>query len=160
MLSKFVDSAVLNGVCFLSLAFPQQQESAMPFRLFTNTYLKKASAKHNGWCFKCHEEVSFPEIVIVCQYKNCPNTFHLGCMQITTFPSDKWICPWHKCAEEDCHEPPLSFCARCPKAICQMHSTDPVKHECNWYAFCVSKLFPILTKTCSLEYQPLEMKAF
>lgn len=137
---------------FSSNCFSIQIKTIMALRLFTNTYLKRTNAEHYGWCFKCHEEVKFPEIVIVCEYEHCPHTFHLECMQITELPSGKWICPWHKCAEENCNEPPILFCKNCPKAICQMHSPSSVTHNCNWYVFILQVMFVfIFTNTCPIE---------
>lgn len=104
-------------------------------RLFTTEYLQIPNDAHDGWCFKCHEKVTFPEVVIVCGYKNCPNTFHLECLNMTKVPINEWTCPWHKCAEVNCNESSSSFCKNCSKAICYLHSKTPTKHTCFWFVF-------------------------
>ena len=75
---------------------------------------------HEDTCFKCGERGE----LVMCDEKNCPKSYHLACLSLTSVPSDEWSCPRHSCMKDTCSEPVSTFCSVCPNAVCNEHATQ------------------------------------
>ena len=78
----------------------------------------KFDKSHEDACFKCGERGK----LIMCDMKGCPKSYHLNCVQLSTVPSDAWICPRHTCMKDACTEPVSQLCSFCPNAVCNEHA--------------------------------------
>jgi len=86
--------------------------------------------KYDDWCYRCYnsstildEEV---ENLILCDFKGCLKSYHLGCVSRDTVPHGKWFCPWHHCVT--CGKLASSWCDHCPNGYCKNHAAPLKKH--------------------------------
>jgi histone-lysine N-methyltransferase NSD2 len=91
---------------------------------------KISKNQYDDWCYRCYnsstildEEV---ENLILCDFKGCLKSYHLGCISRDTVPHGKWYCPWHHCVT--CGKLASSWCDHCPNGYCKSHSEPLKKH--------------------------------
>ncbi|XP_022091753.1 histone-lysine N-methyltransferase NSD2-like [Acanthaster planci] len=71
---------------------------------------------HDDVCFRCGEGGE----LVMCDHKNCPKAYCLGCLKLAKPPHGKWICPWHHC--DECGKLATQLCDECPNSYCNGHS--------------------------------------
>ncbi|XP_038070520.1 histone-lysine N-methyltransferase NSD2-like [Patiria miniata] len=79
-----------------------------------------AKVNHDDVCFRCGEGGE----LVMCDHKNCPKAYCLGCLKIAKPPHGKWICPWHHC--DECGKLATQLCEECPNSYCNSHAVGNI----------------------------------
>lgn len=70
---------------------------------------------HEDECFRCGEG----GVLVMCDKKKCPKSYHLACLDLDKPPRGKWDCPWHHC--DVCGKQSIQKCDFCPTSFCNEH---------------------------------------
>ncbi|GJQ75891.1 putative histone-lysine N-methyltransferase [Trypoxylus dichotomus] len=105
----------------------KQEESRKRFKSKLRHKRKKNSVApqpvNNKPCFIC----GVTGEVIPCNNKICTKSYHLQCVNLETWPDNKWACPWHNC--KVCTKRTIRCCVKCINSYCPVHSDGYIRYD-------------------------------